>query len=252
MEDLAVAEAAVRAAVDAAQAVRAAAGGRLETESKGVSANVVTEADRAAEAAAAAVLARHRPGDAILGEEGVDLPGDGRRWVVDGVDGTVAFANGLLCGWCSAVALEDGDGPLAAAVLDPSSGELAVAGRGRPTTLAGRAARVRAGRTLADAHVATFLRQDRLSEPGVRATGHALLDAAGLVRHAGPGSLELAWVAAGRLDAWLQPEVDPWDWLPGALLVREAGGDARVIERGARWHLAGPAELLDELERLLV
>ena len=52
--------------------------------------------------------------------------------------------------------------------------------------------------------------------------------ATGLIRHAGPGTLELAWVAAGRLDAWIQPDTDPWDWLPGALLVTEAGGEARV------------------------
>jgi myo-inositol-1(or 4)-monophosphatase len=82
----------------------------------------------------------------------------------------------------------------------------------------------------------------------VRAIARVLLDAAGLIRHAGPGSLELAWVAAGRLDAWIQPQVDPWDWVPGALLVTEAGGAARVVETaGARWHIAGPAALVDEL-----
>jgi myo-inositol-1(or 4)-monophosphatase len=97
--------------------------------------------------------------------------------------------------------------------------------------------------------VAVFLRRDRLVLPGVREAAHALLDAAGLIRHAGPGSLELAWVAAGRLDAWIQPAVDPWDWLPGALLVTEAGGEARTIHAaGTRWHLAGPAALLDEIE----
>jgi len=251
MHDLAVAEAAVRAAVDAARRARAAAGGRLDTELKGVSADVVTEADRAAEAAAVAVLARHRPDDAVLGEEGTETGGAGRRWLIDGVDGTVGFAAGLSGGWCSAVALEDGDGPLAAAVLDPVTGELATAALGQGTTVAGRAVRIPAARPLAEAHVATFLRQDRLVAPGVRATGHALLDAAGLVRHAGPGSLELAWVAAGRIDGWMQPEVDPWDWAPGALIVREAGGEARVVHRGARWHLAGPAALVAELEALV-
>ncbi|HEY7075643.1 MAG TPA: inositol monophosphatase [Solirubrobacteraceae bacterium] len=252
MDDLAVAEAAVRAAVEAARRARAAADGRLDTQIKGVSADVVTEADRAAEAAAAAVLARHRPADAVLGEEGTRTHGGARRrWLIDGVDGTVGFAAGLSGGWCSAVALEDGDGPLAAAVLDPVTGELAAAARGRPATLGGRPARVRAARPLAEAHVATFLRQDRLVAPGVRATGHALLDAAGLVRHAGPGSLELAWVAAGRLDGWMQPEVDPWDWAPGALLVREAGGEARIVHGGTRWHLAGPPALVAELEALV-
>ena len=55
-------------------------------------------------------------------------------------------------------------------------------------------------------------------------------------------------MAAGRLDAWIQPTVDPWDWLPGALLVTQAGGDARVIGyEGTAWHLAGHPDLLDEL-----
>jgi myo-inositol-1(or 4)-monophosphatase len=256
-DDLAIAEAAVRAAAAAAERARR---GPLRTRTKGVSADVVTAADGAAEAAAAAVIAEHRPDDAVLGEEGTTVAGSGarhavtraaRRWVLDGVDGTVAFAAGLSGGWCSAVALEDGDGPLAAAVIDPSTGELAAAARGAGTTVDGRRVRVRAGRSLAEAHVATFLRRDRLVLPGVRATGHALLDAAGLVRHAGPGSLELAWVAAGRLHGWMQPAVDPWDWLPGALLVAEAGGEARVVEGATRWHIAGPQALVDELAALV-
>jgi myo-inositol-1(or 4)-monophosphatase len=239
--DLEVAIAAVRAAVAAAERARAAP---LRTRTKGAAFDVVTEADRAAEQAAADVLRRHRPDDGILGEEGTDTPG-ARRWVVDGVDGTVAFANALP-GWCSAVALEDDDGPKAAAVLDPATHELHAAARGVPA-----ATRVRQ-RRLDQAHVATFLRQDRLVLPGVREAAHRLIDAAGLIRQAGPGSLELAWVAGGRLDAWIQPAVDPWDWLPGALLVTQAGGEARVSEHdGTRWHLAGHAALLDEIASAL-
>jgi myo-inositol-1(or 4)-monophosphatase len=144
------------------------------------------------------------------------------------------------------VALEDDTGPRAAAVLDPATSELHAAERGTPAQTHVRR------RSLAEAHVATFLRQDRLVLPGVRGVAHRLLDAAGLIRHAGPGSLELAWVADGRLDAWIQPTVDPWDWLPGALLVTQAGGEARVIAlAGTRWHLAGHAALLDELELAL-
>jgi myo-inositol-1(or 4)-monophosphatase len=97
--------------------------------------------------------------------------------------------------------------------------------------------------------VAVFLIRERTALPGARDVARALLDAAGLIRHAGPGSLELAWVAAGRLDAWIQPQPDPWDWLPGALLVTEAGGATRVRERaGTPWHLAGHPDLLDEIE----
>ena len=66
----------------------------------------------------------------------------------------------------------------------------------------------------------------------------------------GPGSLELAWVAAGRLDAWIQPDTDPWDWIPGALLVQEAGGVATVVQRETRWHIAGSSAVVDALVQL--
>jgi myo-inositol-1(or 4)-monophosphatase len=230
---------AVHAAAQAAQAARAEP---LNPRAKSVAADLVTEADAHAERAAAAVLEQRRPGDGIRGEEGTQAPG-GRRWLIDGIDGTVGFASGLR--WCSAIALEDGDGPVVAAVLG-GDGELHTAQRGVESVN-----RVRRGRRLDDAHVAAFFRRDRLVLPGVRETAHRLLDRAGLLRHAGPGSLELAWVAQGRLDAWIQPHADPWDWLPGALLVTQAGGEARVIHAQTRWHLAGPSELVDELAALL-
>jgi myo-inositol-1(or 4)-monophosphatase len=238
---------AVRAAVQAAQSARNAP---LKPRAKGVSADLVTDADAAAEAAAVAVIRAAHADDAILGEEGADHTGTThRRWLVDGIDGTVAFAD-HRDGWCSAVALEDEHGPLVAAVQDPL-GDTFAAARGEGATLNGEAINLRQARPLSTAHVASFFRQDRLVAPGVRESAHALLDAAGLLRHAGPGSLELAWVAAGRLDAWVQPETDPWDWLPGALLVTEAGGEARVVHRGTRWHVAGPSILVDAIVELL-
>jgi len=238
---------AARAAVEAAQSARRAP---LKPRAKSVSADLVTDADAAAEAAAVAVIRADHPSDAILGEEGANHTGTSpRRWLVDGIDGTVAFAD-RRDGWCSAVALEDEHGPLVAAIQDPL-GDTYAAARGEGATLNGEPIRLRAPRALSAAHVATFFRQDRLVAPGVRASAHALLDATGLLRHAGPGSLELAWVAAGRLDAWIQPETDPWDWLPGALLVTEAGGEARVVHKGTRWHLAGPSILIDAIVELL-
>jgi myo-inositol-1(or 4)-monophosphatase len=242
--DLSIAVAAASAAAAAAEAARDAP---LRARAKSVSADLVTDADGRAEAAAVHVLREHRPDDAIAGEEGADHAGTGsRRWWIDGIDGTVAFAS-RLPSWCSAVALEDEHGVKTAAVYDPAEDELHSAERG-----AGLATRVRGPRPLAEAHVAGFFRQDRLVLPGVRETAHRLLDAAGLLRHAGPGSLELAWVAAGRLDAWIQPATDPWDWHPGALLVTEAGGEARVIQARTRWHVAGPSNLVDELAALVI
>jgi myo-inositol-1(or 4)-monophosphatase len=241
-QDLDVAVEAVTAAVDAAVEARSEP---LNPRAKSVAADLVTEADARAERAAAAVVRAHRPHDGILGEEGTSHAGAGRRWLIDGIDGTVAFASGVPA-WCGAVALEDAGGPVVAAVLDATTRELHTARAGVESVN-----RVRRARPLDDAHVATFLRRDRLVLPGARAVGHRLLDRAGLLRHAGPGSLELAWVADGRLDAWIQPHVDPWDWIPGALLVTQAGGEARVVQAETRWHIAGPHELVEELVGLL-
>ena len=113
------------------------------------------------------------------------------------------------------------------------SATLYAAARGAGATLNGEPIQLRAARaarttpTSPPSSAATGS-----SAPGVRESAHALLDRAGLLRHAGPGTLELAWVAAGRLDAWVQPDTDPWDWLPGALLVTEAGGDRAHRPRG--------------------
>jgi myo-inositol-1(or 4)-monophosphatase len=240
--DLSIAVVAAQAAFRAAEAARAEP---LNARAKSVSADLVTDADAKAEAAAVEVLRTHRPDDAVVGEEGADDGGDAnRRWYIDGIDGTVAFASRIAT-WCSAVVLEG----RVAAVYDGT--ELFTAVRGEGAHVGGQRLAVRRDRTLAEAHVATFFRQDRLVQPGVRTNARRILDATGLLRHAGPGTLELAWVAAGRLDAWIQPATDPWDWLPGALLVTEAGGTARIVERETRWHVAGSSSVVDELVALL-
>jgi myo-inositol-1(or 4)-monophosphatase len=246
--DLSIAIAAVQAATRAAEQARSAP---LRTRAKGVAADVVTDADAEAEHAAVSVIRAARPGDAIVGEEGTaDAGASGRRWYVDGIDGTVGFAAGMPGAWCSAVVLTDEHGPLASAAHNPA-GELYAAARGEGATLNGEPLRLPDAKPLDQAHVAIFLRQDRLVLPGVRETAHRVIDQTGIFRHAGPGTLELAWVAAGRLDAWIQPDTDPWDWLPGALMVAEAGGVTRTIQKQTRWHLAGPSSLVDALSELL-
>ena len=86
--------------------------------------------------------------------------------------------------------------------------------------------------SLAEAHVAAFFRQDRLVKPGVRDDAHRILDAAGLMRHAGPGTLELAWVAAGRLDAWIQPDDRPLGLVPGRAAGDRGRRHRHGVERG--------------------
>jgi myo-inositol-1(or 4)-monophosphatase len=220
-DDRELAERLVRAAGEIALALR---GGPVG--SKGVATDVVTEADVRAEAAMVELLRSERPGDGVLGEEGAAVAGGGRSWLLDPVDGTLNYARGLPA-WCSAACLVDSGGPLACAVLDPVAGELWSAARGA-------SAAVVQAPVLADAVVATFVdvrRRDAVVMAGIE----RVLRAAGALRSVGCGTLELAWVAAGRLDGWVQADVEPWDWHPGALLVACAGG--AVVEAG-RWRVA--------------
>jgi myo-inositol-1(or 4)-monophosphatase len=212
-------------------------------EAKGDATDVVTEADRRAEGALTELLRAERPGDAVVGEEGAAVAGGERRWLLDPVDGTLNYVLGLPA-WCAAVALLDGDGELASAVYDPVADELFSAARGEGAAVNGARLRTDGPAALSDAVVATFV--DVRRRDGAIAGGtERLLRAIGALRAGGCGSLELAWVAAGRLHGWVQADVEPWDWHPGALLVTEAGGAARVE---GRWHVAAArAELTSQI-----
>lgn len=215
--------------------------------------DVVTVADREAEAAAFAVIAAARPADAVAGEEGTDrpaAPGVDRRWIVDAVDGTLNFSLGLPA-WCSAVVLVDGDGPLVSAVYDPERDELFSAARGGGARCNGAPLRVRDAVPLAQATVACHWGFGKLAEPGMAEVAHRIVDRVGAFRLPGSGTLELAWVAAGRLHGWLQRAPKPWDWLPGALLVAEAGGTAATAG-DAPWALAGSAATVAALRAELL
>lgn len=248
--DLEVAE---RAATAAGKVALGHHGTALIVEVKSaVPTDVVTVADREAEAAAVAVLAEHRPLDGVFGEEGSDIPGhDDRRWVIDAIDGTLNFSLGLP-GWCAAVVLTDADGPLACAVFDPERGELFSAARGAGARVNGRPLAVREPVVLDRAAVACQWGFGKLDLPGARRVVGRIVDAVGAVRIPGSGTLELAWVAAGRLHGWMQPDAAEWDWLPGALLVREAGGCAVTVDDAeVPWSLGGHAETVAALRGLL-
>jgi myo-inositol-1(or 4)-monophosphatase len=247
-------EVARRAARAAGEVARRHRGGPLEVRLKSaVPTDVVTVADREAEAAAVVVLGRLRPSDGVLGEEGADVAASGdRRWVVDAIDGTLNYALGLGA-WCSAVVLADGDGPLACAVFDPERDELFSAARGGGAWLDGRALAVRDAVALDRAAIACQWGFGKLELPGARRVVGRIVEEVGAVRVAGAGTLELCWVAAGRLHGWMQPAPASWDWLPGALLVREAGGGAVTVDDAeVGWSLAGHPDTVDALRALLV
>jgi myo-inositol-1(or 4)-monophosphatase len=240
IDDLELARAAVRAAAEAALALR---DGPLSPERKGSATNLVTEADRAAEAAVVELLRVERPRDGVLGEEGTMISG-ARHWLIDGIDGTLSFVRGLP-GWGSAIALQERGETLAAAVFDPLAAELFAGGLDRGADVNGDPMRVAADRALSDAVVATHVPTGDASAAELAAV---LVRRAGVVRGGGSGSLELAWLAGGRIDGWIQHAPAPWDWEPGAILVAEAGGT--VLVRG-RWHIAGSPRVAAELSSLV-
>lgn len=231
------------AAVRRAGAILLEHHGRVTVETKSSATDVVTEADRAAEAAVVELLRAQRPADGVLGEEGAAYAG-AREWTVDALDGTLNFTLGLP-DWCATVALRDEHGALvASAIFQPARDELYAAARGEGATCNGAPLRVRGPGDPRAATVATWLHPGQLAGPHGART-REVLARIGSVRILGSGSMELAHVAAGRLHGWFQHDPKPWDWRPGALLVAEAGGVTRITDDG--WHLAGNAELVDAL-----
>lgn len=242
---------------------RVRSGTERGVSSKSTPTDLVSEADLAAERAIRELLARRRPQDGFLGEEGgAEQGSSGLEWVVDPLDGTVNFLFGIPQ-WCVSVAVRDGHETLAGAVCDPNRGELFTAVAGGPALLSGPAGAVELrGRErdprandssrpgeLATAMVATGLAYDadvRAAQARVLAR---LAPQVRDIRRFGSAALDLAWTAAGRYDAYFERTVKPWDIAAGALICESAGlqvmelGEARNLPWGilvARGELAHP------------
>ncbi len=239
-DDLAVAREAVRIGGQVA-AARFRSAGLAVTEKSGPG-DLVSAADREAEAAVVAHLRARCPDDGVVGEEGGRRPGR-RTWFVDAVDGTLNFVSGDPF-WCTAVALVDDAGPVVSAVHHHAGGELFSAARGRGCWLGDAPITRDPGPPLARATLSTYLGPADVSDPVVV----GLARAAAALRIRGSGSLEMAWVAAGRADLWVKRDALPWDWFPGALLVAEAGGAAETVQAdGSTWSVAGGTALRDDV-----
>ena len=201
--------------------------------------DVVSDADKAAEAMIVGRLAAARPDDGVIGEEGAAAPGR-RTWVIDPVDGTYNFVSGLPA-WCSALALLDGEQLLLGAIYQATTDELWIGGLDLPATLNGVPLPRMADRRLGEVAISTYLHPTRVGDLPLRDGLLRSIAGAASVRIIGSGSVELAAVAAGRLGVWLHADTPTWDWLPGAALVTSAGGVVDVFQHGGhRWHVAGP------------
>ena len=184
----------------------------------------VSDADREAERAIRELLAAERPEDGLLAEEGSRSEAhSGRRWIVDPLDGTVNFLYGFPV-WGVSVALEDADGIAVGVVYDPCRDEAFSAVRGGGAELDGRPLAVRGPRELRSTLVATGFSYDSGRREAQAELVAGLLPRVRDIRRAGAAALDLAWLAAGRLDGFFEHGLKHWDWAAGRLLVEEAGG----------------------------
>jgi myo-inositol-1(or 4)-monophosphatase len=201
--------------------------GALAVETKGAQ-DYVSQADRAVEALIRAELVREFPDDAFLGEETAAsfAGGEERIWIVDPIDGTHNFLRGAHY-YCVSIAFVAQGRREIGVVFDPEHDELFHARRehGAWRTHEGRDDRLRVSGCASLASSLVCLgHHDRHPEPRVMAIRQALMDAGAAVRSLGAGALQLAHVAAGRYDAFVELSLNSWDAMAGLLLIEEAGG----------------------------
>ena len=212
--------------------------------------DMVSDADRDAEAVIESVLLGERPDDGLLAEEGGHAEAvSGRRWVVDPLDGTTNYLYGFPA-WAVSIALEDQHGGAVGVVFDPLHDELFAAARGEGARLNGEAIEVSGRESLDRALVATGFGYDadrRALQASVLAR---VLPAVRDIRRAGAAALDLGMVAAGRVDGYYERGLQPWDWAAGSVIVTEAGGSVIELEGEPSGLVAASPAIAEELVAL--
>lgn len=251
-ELLSIAEEAARAA--GALLLERYATGAVGVQSKSSPTDLVSQADIDTEVLVRSILSARRPDDALMGEEGDDVPGtSGLRWVVDPLDGTTDFLYGIPQ-WSVSIAVEDAAGAaLAGVVFDPLRAELFAATANGPATLNGIALDRRPAPPLGEALVATgfgYRTEVRAAQAEILAR---VLPRVRDIRRFGSAALDLSWAAAGRVDAYWERGTKRWDVAAGGLVCERAGLVVQPLAaRGdlPDGQLAAPPELIGPLAAL--
>ena len=228
---------------------------RVVVGTKSTPTDMVTEIDRASEALIVAGIRAARPDDAIIGEEGADQSGTSAvRWVIDPVDGTTNYLYGLP-GFAVSIAVEVDGEAVAGVVHDPLHRDVFTATRGGGAHRNGATIHASAKADLATALVATGFSYD----PGRRRAQAAVLErvlpAIRDVRRFGAAAVDLCSVGCGRVDAYYEVGLAPWDLAAGALIAREAGAEVGDLSGGppsGAFALAAPSPLFGPLRDLLL
>ncbi|MGH6682641.1 MAG: inositol monophosphatase family protein [Pseudolabrys sp.] len=230
---------------------------KLQVSLKGP-ANFVSSADRRAEETLFQELSKARPGYGFLGEEGGmrESADKSHRWIVDPLDGTTNFLHGIPQ-FAISVALERDGAVIAGLVYNPANEEMFIAERGKGAFMNDQRIRVAGRKRLTDSVIACGLPHHGRGDLalGRKETGAVQDHVAGL-RRFGAAALDLAWVAAGRLDGYWERDIKPWDMAAGLILLREAGGFVSDCDGGddmfAKGHIvAGNEAIQRELLRVL-
>ena len=197
----------------------------LQVSVKGPS-DFVSQADLKAEKIVHDELMKARPTYGFLGEESEEIIGtDGaHRWIVDPLDGTTNFLHGIPQ-FAVSIALERNGEVVAGVIFNPATDELYTAERGGGAFLNDRRLRVASRRVLSDCVIGCGVPHLGRGNHGkfLVELRHVMGEAAG-IRRMGAAALDLAYVAAGRLDGFWEVELSPWDVAAGLVLIREAGG----------------------------
>ncbi|MDZ8171782.1 inositol monophosphatase family protein [Microbacterium xanthum] len=223
---------------------------------KSALADIVTEADREVEALIRERIAVARPDDGFLGEEGGSHVGtSGITWVVDPIDGTVNYAFGIPAYATSVAAVAGTPEPgrwdvLAGVVYSPAHGELFHAAAGHGAWLDGRRLAVNPAPGEAGALLATGFGYDAATHATDLALVGRIMPLARDIRRIGAAALDIAYVAAGRVDGFFERGLKPWDHAAADLLVTEAGGQVAWVDDDARpLSLAAGPDLFGALEQ---
>lgn len=227
----------------------------LQEKTKSGPTDLVTQADRESEEAIKDLLLSRFPDHGFLGEEGGEDGGGKVRWVVDPLDGTVNYAHGFPFYGVS-IALEVEGQIELGVVLDTARGELFTAIRGGGAQLNGRPIRVTKRKKTLGSLVATGFPYDVARDPENLIYFERAMKNGLMVRRPGAAALDLAYVAAGRLDGFWEVKLNPWDVAAGWLLVEEAGGrvtdlDGHPYRLGHRYIVATNGHIHSALLELL-
>ncbi len=201
---------------------------------KSTATDLVTEFDTASEALLVELLLGARPDDGLVGEEGTDRPSrSGVRWVVDPLDGTTNYFYGHPGYGVSVAAEVDGIGVVAGAVADPAHSTVHSAALGLGARCNGKEVRLGPAPELAHALVATGFSYEPSRRERQARVLVSVLPRVRDIRRMGAAAVDLCSVAVGRVDAFYERGLQPWDYAAGALIAAEAGARVGDLDGGA-------------------